>query len=253
MWIGLFINLAYSMVPVDVGELATDLDMTLESTEIEEQIKQMTNMLRFGSLLFQFIGILAFFVNPRVGLTIALCASIPTFINSCVYIFGALFTYYRFRFGAFSERPDQAETVAASFASWKSSMLLRNSMVLFCGSLLVVFFVPSLLMLLIAMTCMFVALIMLVLGVRLRILPALTFYSSGLAILPHIMARTVFLPYETIRSATLLAGSVVQFQVEMESGIYALDLPLQNIHPDERKAAVAKIADTMQAKGIQVY
>ena len=253
MWIGLAINIVYSMIPVDIGELATTLDVAIESPEMEEQIKSMTNMFRYSFVFFQLMGILLFFLNPRAGLVVSLCASVPTFINSCVYIFGALFTYYRFRFDAFGERPDLRDFSGLAFANYRSSMLIKNSLILFAGSLAVIVILPNPMTLFFTLICMFIAVILLVVGVRLKWMPALAFFSTGIAIVPHMLAYPVYISYDTIRSATLLAGGAVQFQVEMDNGMHTVALPLQSIRPDERKNAVAKIVDALQAHNIQLY
>lgn len=253
MWIGLAINLGYSMVPVDIGELAKTLDVAIESQEMEDQIMSMTNMFRFGFLFFQVMGIFLFFMNPRAGLIVSLCASVPTFLNSCVYIFGAVFTYYRFRFQAFGQRPDVQEFTGMSYANFRSSMLLKNSLILFGASLFVVIVLPSPITAFFALISMFIAVVLLVVGVRLKWMPALAFFKSGLTVVPHIMAYPVYIPYDTMRAATLLASNAVQFQVVMDNGMHMVVLPLQYIRPEDRKNAVAQIAETLQAHDIQLY
>ena len=253
MWIGFFINIGYVMVPIDVGELATTMQITLESPEAEAEIRYMANVMRLGFLIFQALGIAAFFIRPKAGLVISLCASVPTFLNSCIYIFGALFTYYRFMYDEFSFAPTGGDQIEANFANWRSMRMLKNSFLLFAGSMLIMVFLPSPLTVLVFILCIVGAIGMLIVGIRLRLMPAMTFFSSGVGILPHILATPVYLPYATIRSASLLAGGTIQFQVELDDGIHTLTVSLQNIHPEERKAAVAKLANALQQHDIQVY
>lgn len=252
MWAGFLINIAIVAIVImfspKLSGLLTEAGVSFSPEEFESMLHQ-TRLVQTSAIVFQAFGIAAFFWNPRIGLLVAMCASLMQLPFSIIYIVGALLTFYQTRFGVFPWAPEMDDTVTQSFANWRGLSMLKYGLLTFAMAFLALFAgFPTLWLLGVTIT-----IVCGILSFRARRMPPLLIFKGGIAVLPHIFAVPVFLPYDKIRSATLLAEGSVQFQVVTDEGMHVVDLPLNSIAPDQRKTAVADVADAMKLHNIQLY
>lgn len=252
VWIGLLVNI-FMVLLMFLGITYGDFSTQPEPTrQLMEELARSNSFYATYTVLLVLEALALPLVAMRhpAGLLLAVISSVFLLPVSLMYLLGCYSSYFTNGYAALSPAPKNETGYGRTFKTAPRPMLWA-----FCGlgGMLTLFFFSSggvnpafvLLLSFTLVCCYFVR--------RVNLAPPLALYDTYFVIRPHILAQTVAISYEQVRSATLLADDSILLKVQTAKGTLPVLWRLNYVDPQERRDALEEFGKRLMAHGVSLY
>lgn len=252
-WLGLLINALYlSAVLGSSSFISPEVFSEIVGPEmnVDEVLKQVRTIV-ISFMCFQLLSVVVLMFHPRFGFLLAALSGFVMLPLSFVFLLGAFLSYYSMIYSDFATAPP-ADLVAERgyvYPNGRVPNMFKAGVAIFAlGFVMVALGIVTF-----GIIFVFAAPIILFVATRSKKLNPLQIYPNYIAVQPNVLCRELVIPYEDIRSATIMAGEVLQLNVSSKDGVIPIACPLQNLYLEDRKDAVKLLAELLTDHGVELH
>ena len=251
-WIGLFFNILMVLlmfIGITYGDFSTQPEPT---RRLMEELAQSNSFYATYTVLIilEALALPLIALRHPAGLLLAVISSVFLLPVSLVYLLGCYSSYFTNGYAALSPAP---RSEAGSGRTFKTAPRPLLRMLCALGGIVTLFSLSSggvnpafVLLLSFTLVCGYFIR-------RVNLAPPLALYDTYFVIRPHILAQTVAIPYDHVRSATLLADDSILLDVRTAKGTQPVCWRLITVDPQERREALEEFGKRLMAHGVSLY